>query len=329
MKTAAIIAVLALSAGVADAQLERRNEQFYYPGSFNWTFLREFPEGGRLFNAFDYGHAILYEMLYTKPGAPVSLLERDRYDFIVNRLLKAPPRLPIAEEVIEPNYARLAWKAKRVFDWAHMLHRQIYDIYADDRIKDKDAAIARVIAYYLGNREYALAPVPKSMHLMDEQYYSQVFREKYPKFNGLIWAYHWLQVGLYEPLIAGRSPEERRELVDTALARFHGMLERPPSRMPRVMPMTATVAPRFAERHPDAAAIFDNLHMLHDIISDILASDKVKDKRAAIYAALAEFQDPSRNVMTGEEWREMGAMMGGIEAMGGPVIGDPAPPKRE
>ena len=60
MKIIALFAVLALCTPVASAQLGRRDEQFYYPGSFNWVFLRDFPQAGRLFNAFDYGHAILY-----------------------------------------------------------------------------------------------------------------------------------------------------------------------------------------------------------------------------------------------------------------------------
>ena len=32
-----------------------------------------------------------------------------------------------------PAYAKAAWRAKQMFDWAHVLHRQIYDVYADDR----------------------------------------------------------------------------------------------------------------------------------------------------------------------------------------------------
>jgi hypothetical protein len=63
-------------------------------------------------------------------------------------------------------------------------------------------------------------------------------------------------------------------------------------RYPAEMPMTAAVAPEFARRHPRAAAIFDNLHMMHDIISDILASPMIprERKRAAIEAQLAEFR---------------------------------------
>jgi hypothetical protein len=93
--------------------------------------------------------------------------------------------------------------------------------------------------------------------------------------------------------------------------------------MPRVMPMTATVAPHFTAAHPRAATIFDNLHMMHDIISDILAADTVprEQKRAVIYAVLAEFRDSTDNVMTRDEWLMMGHHMGGIDAMGGPATG--------
>lgn len=55
---------------VASAPTARaREEPFYYPGSFNWKFLYRFPEAARLFNAFDYGHATLYEHLLTTSSA--------------------------------------------------------------------------------------------------------------------------------------------------------------------------------------------------------------------------------------------------------------------
>ncbi|HWO87997.1 MAG TPA: hypothetical protein VNL98_02485 [Gemmatimonadales bacterium] len=323
-RTLVLLALLSVAAP-AQAQ-ERRDEQFYYPGSFNWTFLRVYPEAARLFNAFDYGHAVLYERLYTLPDSARQARALDReYQFLTRDLLVRPPRFAVAEEAIEPTYARLAWRAKMMFDWAHILHRQIYDVYADERLGDsaKIELVERLTDYYLSNRRLAFTPVPKSMALMDEQYYSQVFRRRHPRFNGLIWAYHWLQVGLYEPLIAGRSADERKAGVSAALARFWDMLREAPANMPQVMPMTATVAPLFTARHPRAAAIFDNLHMMHDIISDILAADTVPParKREVIFAALDEFQDGTRNVMSHEEWLEMGHHMGGIEAMGGPATG--------
>ncbi len=44
-------------------------------------------------------------------------------------------------------------------------------------------------------------------------------------------------------------------------------------------------------------------------------------KRAVIYAALAEFRDSTRNVMTRDERLMMGHHMRGIEARGGPAVG--------
>ncbi|HTC24967.1 MAG TPA: hypothetical protein VK688_11420, partial [Gemmatimonadales bacterium] len=171
--------------------------------------------------------------------------------------------------------------------------------------------------------DYAFTPAPKAMELMDGQPFSQVFRRSHARFNGLIWAYHWLQVGLYEPLVVYGTDAERRAGVNATLARFRRMLTNPPASMPQVMPMTAAVAPEFARRHPRAAAIFDNLHMMHDIVSDLLMADSLDDdgKRAAIYAQLDEFRDAGRNVMPLEHWWMMGEMMGGVSLMGGTGVG--------
>ncbi len=331
------LALVALSAGLAPQQRlaaqDQRDEWFYLPGSFNWQFLRTYPSAARLFNAFDYGHAVLYERLYTSRGDPAEALEKE-YRFLTTDLLVRPPRFAVAEEAVMPSYAKAAWRAKQMFDWAHLLHRQIFDIYSDDRLTmvAKDSLVERVTDYYLARKEYAFAPVPKTMDLMEEQYFSQAFRRAYPKFNGLIWAYHWLQVGLYEPLIEGHTPAERKAGVDAALARFWSMLEDPPSRMPAFMPMASAIAPKFSQRHPRAAAIFDNLHMMHDIISDVLTVDTIPHdrKRDVIYAQLDELRDSTRNVMTWDEWRNMGEMMGGVAVMGGPatgiIEGRPTPP---
>ena len=321
------LAMLALGGVVSPlAAQDRRREQFYYPGSFNWQFLRNYPEAARLFNAFDYGHATLYEQLLTNPDSAGAARALDReYRYLTTDLLVRPPRFAVVEEAVEPTYARLAWRAKMMFDWAHVLHRQIYDVYADEglSVAEKQALVERLTDYYLSNRALAFTTAPKSMALMDEQYYSQVFRRRHPSFNGLIWGYHWLQVGLYEPLIAGRTPDERKSGVQAAVARFWEMLREPPSGFPRVMPMTATVAPVFSALHPRAAVIFDNLHMMHDIISDILAADTVPRgrKRAVLYAALDEFRNPATNVISMDAWRMMGDHMGGIAAMGGPTTG--------
>jgi hypothetical protein len=324
-RTIAIVAVALGTAVPSAAQVQdQRDEQFYYPGSFNWRFLKSYPEAARLFNAFDYGHAVLYERLYTKRGEAHDALEKE-YRFLTTDLLVRPPRFAVVEELISPAYSKVAWRAKLMFDWAHVLHRQIYDVYADERLTmaQKDSLIERLTDYYLSRKEYAFPAVPKSMDLMEGQYFSRTFRQAYPKFNGLIWAYHWLQVGLYEPFLEPAIPAERKAGVKATVARFWSMLEDPPSRMPKMMPMTSAIAPRFSERHPRAAAIFDNLHMMHDIISDVLVADTIphEKKREVIYAQLDELQDTTSNLMSWDEWWDMGEMMGGVAVMGGPATG--------
>jgi hypothetical protein len=316
-----LTAVLGLVLAAAPVTAQRRVEQFYYPGKFNWSMLRNFPEAARLFNAFDYAHAVLSERLYTEPGAPVERLEQDEFRFITQDLLIRPPRFELAEEAIMPAYGKIAWRAKMMFEWTHGLHRQIYDVYADERIPvtEKPALVERLTDYYLSNRALAFTSAPKAMGLMDDQAFSQVFRRAYPKFNGLIWAYHWLQVGLYEPLLASDDPVAQKAAIKENLSRFWAMVQGAPGTMPAVMPMTVAVAPLFAERHPRAAMIFDNLHMMHDIISDVLLSEKVPhdDKAKAIEAQLDEFQRGDRNTVSVEDWRMMGHHMGGVERMGG------------
>lgn len=327
----AILVVTALAAAmtsgapeIANAQWSTAYEQFYLPGRFNWTFRNEYPAADRLFAAFDYGHAILYERLYNDATAPVSQLENDEYNFITRKLLVSPPRLPLVEAAIEVNYAKIAPEAKMMFDWAHLLHRQIYDVLASEKMSlaDKDAKVAELVAYYKTRPDLAFSSHPKNMELMEGQPYSLAFRQRYPKFNGLIWGYHWLQVGLYEPLMIGNTQAERQAGVAAAVSRFRQMLEDAPEHMPRVMPMTAAVAPTFAKRYQEAAIIFDNLHAMHDVISDILANEVVphNQKRAAILAAASRYRDASSFLMPVAEWATMGEMMG-IANMGGPSVG--------
>lgn len=310
--------------GTAGAQWVQQSDQFYLPADHNWAFRDEYAAADRLFNAFDYGHAILYEKLYTRPGAPPAELEEKEYDFITQKLLVKPPRVPLEEGAIEIAYAKIAPEAKAMFDWAHVLHRQIYDVWADEKIPlaEKDARVAELLRYYKSRPDLAFSSVPKSMELMEGQYFSLAFRRAYPKFNGLIWAYHWMQVGLYEPLVTGTTVADRQTGVLAAVARFKQMLENAPEDMPRLMPMTAAVAPAFAARYPEAAIIFDNLHAMHDVISDVLASSEVprKEKRKEILKAAGRYRDSTSFAWTNEEWRQMSHAMG-VENMGGPAVG--------
>lgn len=321
--TTCVALLLALPRGL-HAQWSTTYEQFYLQASHNWQFRTHYSHADRLFNAFDFGHAILYETLWRFPNAPASELEERRYDQLTLKVLVKPPRIPLEETAIEPMYARLAPEAKVMFDWAHLLHRQLYDVLSDERMlwPAKDAEVARLIAYYKSRPELAFSSKPKTMALMQEQPFSLAFRKKYPKFNGLIWGYHWLQMGLYEPFMVGTTVAQKQALVRATVARFFQMLEDVPRSLPHQMPMTVAVAPKFAERYPEAAIIFDNLHSMHDVISDILTNPSIpRDrKRAQIMVTARQYRDDTTEVMSVPAWRTMSNHMG-IENMGGPAVG--------
>jgi hypothetical protein len=295
-------------------------EQSYLRAGYNWEFRAHYRNADNLLNAFDYGHAILYETLLSRLRTAEHTLDVEQFGFITGSLLDAPPSVPLDEAAVGPRYVQLIPEIREMFDWAHLLHRQIYDIWADSRIPPaaKDARVAEVVRYYKSRPDLAFSSRPKSMTLMEGQPYSLAFRRLCPEFNGLIWSYHWMQMALYDGMIAAADDRERAVNVADIIRRFRAMHLQPPAHLPSVMPMTPAIAPRFAARYPEASIIFDNLHSLHDVVSDILTSPGVPAslKRATILHAAAVYRDDTTAVTTTREWTSMSAMMG-VDRMGG------------
>src|SRR5207237_561853 len=103
-------------------------DQTYLSASHNWAFRNEFRGVDALFNAFDYGHAKLYETLWRDPHASRPVLDERQFQFITRDLLRHPPSVPLDEGAIAPGWEKLAPEVAAMFDWAHMLHRQLYDV---------------------------------------------------------------------------------------------------------------------------------------------------------------------------------------------------------
>ena len=110
---------------------------------------------------------------------------------------------------------------------------------------------------------------------MDGHYFSKEFRRQYPSFNLLIWSYHWFQIKLYEALLKP-TKKERDVAVQKTVDDFWQLIsDLPDSAEFDMMPETRAEAPTFYKNFPLISASFDNNHMLHDIVSDILTSSKV------------------------------------------------------
>ncbi len=283
MRTAILTVTAALAVAVAACgQFEPRDKRFYYRAMWNFALREDLAELDSEFNGVDFGHSNLYENLLLTGGTDVSAIE-DRARKETLAFIATKPRLNPNEEAIAPTYMKLAWRAQNTFDEAHALHRATYDIVVSDE-PDKDRAIRNVLAYYQDSA-YAITSRRLDHRRLDAFPYSQAFRKRFPLFNATIWSYHYLQVAVYDPLQAARDLEAKKQAVRPILSTYRRYLERPPVGW-TFMPLTAEYSPSFAAAYPEIANIFDNLHMLHDNISDILTSERLptwEAKRAEIY----------------------------------------------
>jgi len=285
------IAAMAAMAALATAgcsQFEPRDKRFYYRALWNFSLREDLAELDSEFNGVDFGHSNLYENLLLTGGKDIPAVEdRARKDTLA--FIATKPRLNPNEEAIAPTYMKLAWRAQNTFDEAHALHRATYDIMASDE-PDKAKEIRKALAYYQRSA-YAITAKRLDHHRLDQFPYSQTFRRRFPLFNATIWSYHYLQVAVYDPLQAARDLEAKKDAVRPILATYRGYLEHPPVHW-TFMPLTAELSPEFAARYPEVANVFDNLHMLHDNISDILASEVLptwEAKRGEIYRILERY----------------------------------------
>jgi hypothetical protein len=269
------LALAFVAAAPASAQWTARNERFHMRGPWNWSLNRELNQLYREFNGIDFGHAHLAEtLLHTQDPDAIEKARLEVLDFIFSE-----PSVPPDEDQISPEFTRMAWEVRRSFNWAHTLHRSLYDLFASDKVADKKAAYQRILADYLEKPE-AITHHHLDLHGKLWGFpESKAFRDKFPKFNTQIWAYHWLQAAAYDVQLMGDASKQR-ELMPRIIEHYHGYLREPPVHW-QMMPMFMEAAPEFTKQFPEAAAIFDNLHMLHDNMDDILCRPDLYPTRSS------------------------------------------------
>lgn len=246
-----------------------------------YAFGTLYPEAQRLLFAFDYGHALVYELLLLNRGH-ISDPEAFEKELLakITAILNNPPRVKVDETDIAPTYAYTFPLVLNLFDWSHLLHQFVLDVLAssEDRGEKMIARVNELFKIYKSS-PVAITDQCKTMLFMDGHYFSKAFRRTFPSFNLLIWSYHWFQIKLYEALLKP-TRADRDAAVAAAILDFRKLISNlPDSADFDMMPETAKEAPTFAKLFPRIPSAFDNNHMLHDIISDILTSDKVtRDK---------------------------------------------------
>ena len=208
----------------------------------------------------------------------------------VDFLRSLEARTEPTQEMYAPRTARGMWSVLRAIDWTHMHHEQTYDVMAAREIAwaDKAEWLRRSLRYYLETNEVAFSPAPLDVTMrragvMMKPYFT-LFRNRYPRSNDFFYAAHWWHPSVYEAQVVG-GPEGQDELVREADRMLHEqVLEDRPQRML----LGREVMPRYSRLDPGSTNAFDNLHMFHGIVYDVLAYEgwSVDEQRAELYRVI-------------------------------------------
>ena len=283
--------VALLGAPVAPAeQLEQRNEVSYLRGSYNFAQFWNQNDSYRYSAAFHFHHGKQHDILQLTPLARHEQEDREFNEDVVRFLQRKTARIEPTMELYGPYTAQFAFRVYRAIDWTHMHHEQTYDILSHTKIpwSEKKEWTDRAVRYYLDkNRGVArsIAPLDITMRraaVMMKPYFTY-YRNYYPRSNAFAWVAHWWHPVIYEGyMIAGNDKQDQSRVLDEINATmFREVLVDRPHRML----LSREIMPRYSRLSPESANIFDNLHMLHGIVYDILAYEGwTRDqKRAELY----------------------------------------------
>ena len=286
---ASALAIAATPSLAAPTQLpawldsNQNNHVFYKRGPYNFAITR-IPDLNRDMNGVAVGHALAYEALVTGREGELETKVFAQIDAV----LKNPPRLMPTETALSPTFNLKYGVLEQVFDWTHVSHAQtIENFVAPWADNARKATETRALWDYYEKQgaPFLVTGLPMNMAWLDSQPYSGAFRRKYPKVNALFWGYHWLQTSIYDGLM-DKTLAQQKQMYDL-LGKRYREIELTNTKRP-FMPMMAETSPLFSAQFPDIANAFDNLHMLHDMVNDILSTDSMTQaqKQAAIKLAI-------------------------------------------
>lgn len=291
------------------------------------SFKSDWPDLYARLVGLERAHGVFYGAIAgTAEGVPRLRSEADVFRRLTARLT-APGSNADAEA--DKGYATLGSRGAEIVRRTHQFHREVLAIFAEVAAADRARALDAAVDRYLSRRDVALPDVPKDMTILYDHRYTSFKddnfnprRERpYPTLVGFVWASHWFQLAVEEPLELG-DRTARADGLKVVTARFERKLSggKPPDSFPTELPLAPSISPGLVSAHPRAAAIIDNLNMMHDVLADILLHPKVADRRAAIEQAIEQFTGPRDRIVEVDDWITM-ALRHSIFNQGGPALG--------
>ena len=221
--------------------------------------------------------------------------------------------------------ASLDRRAAAIIERGRRFERRLLDIYLDDAIGDKQAAVADAIADYMADDIHSVAGSPKNVGLLLTHDQAGAFQTGFPLLRGFLWSNQWLELAALEAVVLEHVDSNVSGGVDTALERFWnkmgsagGMTMFP---APVELPMAPAIAPNLYSQSMEAAAIIDNLNVLETIVADIMAYPNLDNRAELIESFTAEFTNKTDNLNDSMSYL-LFALRGGIYNQGGPAVGE-------
>ncbi len=279
------------NAGPARA-LEQANNVSFLRGPYNLAFYHRHNYAYRVGAGMHFFHSKQHDLLQLTPLAKHTEVDatfaKEAMGYLTN-----PPRTEPEMNYYSSHTDRAFHTVLRAIDWTHMHHEQTYDILADRTIAwaDKKAWTDKAVRYYLTKQTNGVprspAPLDVTMRragVMMKPYFTY-FRNYYPQDQALFFVAHWWHPAVYEALMLGGNRDQEPMVKAVADLMWREVVPNKPSRMV----LSREVMPRYSRMSPESANIFDNLHMLHGIVYDILAYEPwtVEQKRAELYRFIA------------------------------------------
>lgn len=297
------------------------------------SFKKEWPELYSRLIGLERAQGVLYGALTRGKG---KVKESDVFALLKQRAgggFGSPASDPDAES----GYATLGTRGAEIVRRTHVFHREVLAIFATVEPSARVAALDAAVERYSRRPELALPAVPKDMGVLYDHPYTSFTEEgfnprreqPYRRLSGFIWASHWFQLAVQEPLETAADHAGRAEGVKVVTDRFERKLSAgtPPNAFPTELPLAPSIAPGLVSVHERSAAILDNLNMLQDVVADILVHPKASNPREAIDEAIGQFVDGSYRVVEVDEWIKM-ALRHSIFAQGGPALMEMTRPDR-
>ena len=224
----------------------------------------------------------------------------------------------------------LGTRGAEVIRRTQAFHREVLAIFAGVAASDRAGALDEAVDRYFSRPEVSLPDVPKDMTILydhptrrsstDES--GPRRKQHYQNLTGFLWATHWFQLAALEPFEVATDAGERGRGVTVVTERFARKLSagKPPDAFPTELPLAPCIAPGLVAIHLRAAAILDNLNMLHAVLWDVMVHPKVGNRRAALDEAIAHFTNRTDRIADVDDWIQM-ALRHSIFAQGGPALG--------